>query len=73
LKLLTECIAGYMPDFSVAHICSVPAAQMLSSFNNIVIVLPMLWRRHSPTPTGLMPLSFFFSGTSLHARRVDMW
>jgi len=40
LKLLTECIAGYMPDFSVAHICSVPAAQMLSSFNNIVIVLP---------------------------------
>jgi len=45
---------------------------MMSSFSNPVIVLLMIHRKHSPTPTGLMPVSFFFRGTSLHARRVDV-
>ena len=31
-----------------------------------MFVLPMIRRRHSPTPIGLMQLSFFLSGTSLH-------
>ena len=52
-----------MPDSTPAHVCSVPAAQMMSSFRSPVIVLPMIRRRHSSTPTGLMPLSFFLSGT----------
>jgi len=69
---LTSCIAASMPDSSPAHVCSVPTACVMSSFGSPVIVLPMIRHRHSPTPTGLMPLSFFFSGTSLHARRVDM-
>ena len=45
----------------------------MSSFRSPVIVLLMIHLRHSPTPTGLMPLSIFLSGTSLHARRVDMY
>ena len=69
---LTEYIVASMPDYSPAHVCSVPASRMMSSSSNLVIALPMICRGHSPTPTGLMPLSFFFSGTSLHARRADM-
>ena len=46
---------------------------MMSSFSSPVIVLSMICCRHSSTPTGLMPLSFFFSGISLHIRRVNMW
>jgi len=33
----------------------------------------MIHHRHSLRPIGLRPLSFFFHGTSLHVRRVDMW
>ena len=61
-----------IPDSSPAHVCSVPTARMISSFRSHVIVLPMIRRKHLPIPTGLMPLSFFLSGTSLHARKVDM-
>jgi len=68
----TECIAASMPDSRLAYVNIIPAAQVVSSFNNLVIVLLMFWRRNSPAPTGLMTLSFFFSGTSLHVRRVDM-
>ena len=39
-----------MPDSSPAHVCSVPTACMMSSFSSPVIVLPMIRRRHSPTP-----------------------
>ena len=69
---LTECIVASTPDSSLANVLSVPAAKMMSSFSNLVIVLPVICHRRSPLPTGLMPLSFFFSGTCLHARRVDM-
>jgi len=73
LKLfLAACIAASVPDSSPAHVCSVSTACMMSSFSSSVIVLLMIRCKHSPTPTGLMLLSFFFSGTSLHARRVDM-
>ena len=73
-RFLTAYIAASMPDSSPAHVCSVsiPTACMMSSFSSPVIVLPMIHRKHSPTPTGLMLLFFFFSGISLHARRVDM-
>jgi len=74
------------PDSSPAHVCSVPTAWMMSSFSSPVIVLLitlfcvlivfevllMIRHRHSSAPTGLMPLSFFFTETSLHVRRVDM-
>jgi len=33
-------------------------AQTMSSFGTPVFVLPIVRRRHSPTPIGLMPLSF---------------
>jgi len=47
-------------------------ARLMASFSSPVIVLPMIRFRHSPTPTGVMLLVFFLSGTSLHARRADM-
>jgi len=53
---LTACIAAFMPDSSPAHVCTVCTSCMMSSFSSPVIVLPMIRRRHSPTPTGLMPL-----------------
>ena len=65
--VLTAGIAASMPDSRPAHVYSVPTAQMMSSFISPVIVLPMICRKHSPPPTGLTPLSFFFTGTSLHA------
>ena len=69
---LTACIVASTPDSSLAHVCSVPTAWMLSSFSSPVIVLPMIRRKHSPTPAGPMPLSFYLSGISLHTRRVDI-
>ena len=62
-----------MPDSRPAHICGVPTAWMMSSFGSPVIVLALIRRRHSPTATGLMLLSFFFRGISLHAGKIDMW
>ena len=56
----------------VPHVSSVSAAQMMPSVSSPVIVLPMIRRRHTPTP-GLMLLSFYFNGTSRHTRRVDMY
>jgi len=61
-----------MPDSSPIHVCSIPTVQV-SAFSSPVIVLPMIRRRHSLTLTGLVPMSSFFNGTSLHARRIDAW
>ena len=68
----TVCIAASMPDSCPAHTCRVPTAWVMSSFGSPVNVLALIRRRHSPTATGLMLLSFFVSGTSLHAGKVDM-
>jgi len=40
------------------YVVSDPAARMMSSFSSPVIVLPMIRRKHLPTPTGIMPSSF---------------
>jgi len=68
----SECITVSMPDSSLAHVCSVLAARMMSSFNNLVIVLLMIGigiHQHLLAQCHCLP---FFGGTSLYARRVDM-
>ena len=64
-----DCKAASMLDSSPALVYSVPTACVMFSFSSPVIALPMIRRKHSPTPTGHSGVPFDYRISTTVASR----